>query len=98
MGKKKRKNKKRINEETDNFGTCVLYCKDCNYEFELEWDLIFAIQESTHGYVGFHLEDVMIDCPKCHEIISTSSKDEGHLANTKKTEKNATIEDIDLPF
>lgn len=98
MGKKKRKNKRIITEVTDDYGNCVFYCKDCNYEFELDWELIFAIQESTHGYVGFQLDDVMIDCPKCHEIISTSSKDEGHLSNTKKTNKNVTIEDIELPF
>ena len=50
MGKKKRK--KRIVKETEDFGTCVLHCKDCDYEFEMDWETIFAIQECTHGSIG----------------------------------------------
>ncbi|WP_096201864.1 hypothetical protein [Bacillus sp. FJAT-45350] len=96
MGKEKKK--KCIVEETEDFGICVLYCKDCNYTFEIDWETIFAIQECTHGYVGFHLDDVMIECPKCHKFISNSTNDDHHLTDTKKPKRNITIEDNELPF
>ncbi|MBB5172616.1 hypothetical protein [Texcoconibacillus texcoconensis] len=98
MGKKKRKNKKRFNE-TEDFGTCVLYCKECNYEFEVDWETIFEIQECTHGYVGFHLNDVFIDCPKCHVTISDKFEDDNILTDSKKSNQNITLKDNgELPF
>ncbi len=94
MGKKRWK--KRIVKETEDFGTCVLHCKDCDYKFEMEWETIFAIQECTHGYVGYHLNDVFIDCPKCHEIISDNFEDEHILPNESKTKPKKTLDE--LPF
>lgn len=97
MGRKKRK--KRAIKETEDFGTCELYCKDCDFEFEMDWETIFAIQECTHGYVGYHLNDVFISCPKCHEIISSNS-DRDHLPDTTKSKPSKTIleDDDELPF
>lgn len=93
MSKKKRK--KRIVKETEDLGTCVLDCKNCNYKFEMDWEKIFAIQECTHGYVGFHLNDLFIDCPKCHKVISGESEGDYLLPNSMKTN---TVEDDELPF
>ncbi|MFA9558485.1 hypothetical protein ACERII_14355 [Evansella sp. AB-rgal1] len=97
MGKKKRKNIKKV-EEKEDFGTCELYCKDCDYEFEMDWEDIFDIQECTHGYVGFHLNDVFIGCPKCGKIITSNSSDENFVSDTKKLKRSKPIEDDELPF
>ncbi|MDQ1147397.1 hypothetical protein QE429_004224 [Bacillus sp. SORGH_AS 510] len=79
--KKKRKNK--TTKESEHLGACVLYCKKCDYEFEMEWVTIFDIQEVTHGYVGMHLNDVYISCPKCKEIISEECDTNYPFANSK---------------
>ncbi|MCT2537167.1 hypothetical protein NC661_05650 [Aquibacillus koreensis] len=100
MGKQKRKMKNKKSEATkEDFGNCVLFCKACNYEFEIEWETIFAIQEVTHGYVGFHLNDVFINCPKCDEIVSDSSDKDYLLPDTKQTKQHSkSIDDYELPF
>ncbi|MBU9713445.1 hypothetical protein [Evansella tamaricis] len=96
MSKKKRK--KRVVQETEDFGTCELYCKDCDYVFEVDWETIFAEQECTHGYVGFYLNDVLIECPKCHKTISGESEGDALVPDTRKTKQNKTIIDDELPF
>lgn len=34
-----------------------------------------AIQEFTHGYVGYHLNNTYICCPKCDEICDNEVKE-----------------------
>lgn len=34
VGKKKRK--KKTIKETEDFGTCELYCKDCDFQFDMD--------------------------------------------------------------
>lgn len=51
-----------------------------------------------NGYVGFHLDDVMIECPKCHKFISNSTNDDHHLTDTKKPKQNITIEENEFLF
>lgn len=101
MGKKKRKLKKKNHEATnEDFGTCVLYCKACDYEFEEDWETIFAIQEGTHGYVGFHLNDVFMTCPKCDQMVSDKSEDDALLPHTKNANQKQSIRSTDdkIPF
>jgi formylmethanofuran dehydrogenase subunit E len=86
MGNKKRKNK--TTKESEHLGACVLYCKKCDYEFEMDWVTIFDIQEVTHGYVDMHLNDLYISCPKCDEIISEESDIIPSLHDTKNTKQN----------
>ena len=33
------------------------------------------IQECTHGYVGYHLNNTFISCPKCDEIFDDEIKE-----------------------
>ncbi|MBM7649269.1 hypothetical protein JOC78_002222 [Bacillus ectoiniformans] len=66
--KNQRKQRKKKQKKED-FGTCSFYCKPCQYEFEVEWETIWELQELTHGFVGFHTEDSFISCPKCHELV-----------------------------
>lgn len=80
--------KKKTDKPREDFGTCTFYCKACDYAFEMEWETIFEIQEMTHGYIGYHLNDVFINCPKCDEII---------LEDNRPIKSNALI-DEDLLF
>jgi 5-methylcytosine-specific restriction endonuclease McrA len=95
MGKKRRKKKKDTSNVIEDFGTCELYCKDCDYTFEIEWETIFSIQECTHGYVGFDLNDVFIDCPKCGKIVTDN---DSTLSDTSSTKQNSMHWDDELPF
>ena len=88
MVKKKKKSKQKKKED---FGSAELYCAKCNYKFEVEWETIWAIQECTHGYVGYHLNDTFISCDKCGEIFG----DEEHLDVSKSV---PIITDDELPF
>jgi hypothetical protein len=56
---------------------------------------IFDIQEVTHGYVGMHLHDVYISCPKCDEIIS---EEYDIIPSIQDTKKNKIPIDHELPF
>ena len=62
-----RKKKKMKLEEVD-YGSMEFYCKQCKYTFQIDWATIWDIQESTHGFVGLHINDTFISCPKCDEI------------------------------
>jgi Fe2+ or Zn2+ uptake regulation protein len=64
MKKKKKKSKQ---TQKEDFGSAEFYCAKCDYKFEVDWETIRAIQECTHGYVGFHLNDTFICCEKCGE-------------------------------
>ncbi|WEG11160.1 hypothetical protein PU629_13380 [Pullulanibacillus sp. KACC 23026] len=74
--KKEQKKLKKTAEEKEDFDTCSFYCKTCDHKFELEWEIIFEIQECTHGYVGYHLNDVFINCPKCDRIVTEEPDEE----------------------
>ncbi|CAH2716685.1 hypothetical protein BACCIP111895_03873 [Neobacillus rhizosphaerae] len=88
MGKKKKKSK-RIQKE--DFGSAEFYCAKCDYTFEVDWETIWDIQECTHGYVGFHLNDTYISCEKCDELIDSEE--------TVEVKKSAQfITDDELPF
>jgi hypothetical protein len=69
IGKGRKKSNRKKKTAQEDFGTCSFYCRDCDYEFEVEWGTIWAIQECTHGYVGFHTNDTYIFCPKCEKIV-----------------------------
>ena len=58
-----------------DFGSIELYCKHCDYTFEIDWETIWEIQESTHGYVGHYLNDTFISCSKCDEIFGDEEKE-----------------------
>ncbi len=67
---KKRKNQHLTKRKNEDFGTYDFYCQPCDYHFEMDWEDIWAIQEVTHGYVGFHTNDTFISCPKCDKVVS----------------------------
>ncbi|TLS38605.1 hypothetical protein [Pseudalkalibacillus caeni] len=72
MGKKRKTSKKKQQKQED-FGTCEFFCTNCDHTFEVEWITIWEIQESTHGYVGFHTFDTYIACPICNEIVENDN-------------------------
>ena len=74
MGKKKKKSKQKQKEE---FGSAEFYCSKCEYRFEVDWETIWSIQECTHGYVGYHLNDTFISCEKCGEPCVDEEVSEG---------------------
>ncbi|MHB9145743.1 MAG: hypothetical protein ACYC5Y_10470 [Symbiobacteriia bacterium] len=37
----------------------------------MPWETIFAIQECTHGYVGFDVSQDYLACPRCGEPGTT---------------------------
>lgn len=86
MGKKKKVKKV-------EYGHAELYCKHCKYTFEMPWEIIWDIQECTHGYVGYHLDDTYISCPKCGEIC-----DNDQLEEIPKENRISQIPSDDLPF
>ncbi len=59
--------RKHNDKRNEDLGACLFYCEHCRFEFEVEWIDIFAQQEATHGFVGFHLHEEYIACPKCGE-------------------------------
>ncbi|TYS17809.1 hypothetical protein FZC78_08115 [Rossellomorea vietnamensis] len=67
MGRKKKRRQKE--EEAKDSGAREFHCNRCDLKFEVEWEDIFMIQELTHGYVGFHINDTFISCPQCDEIV-----------------------------
>lgn len=92
MGKKK---KKRKQSQKEDFGSAEFYCANCDYRFEIDWETIWDIQECTHGYVGYHLNDTFISCEKCGELI----KDEETVEVKKpSTTPSQFISDDELPF
>ncbi|WHY87063.1 hypothetical protein QNH39_04155 [Neobacillus novalis] len=88
MGKKRNKSKQKQKKE---FGSAEFYCSKCDYKFEVDWETIWAIQECTHGYVGYHLNDTFISCEKCGEICG----DEEKIEISKPV---PMITDDELPF
>lgn len=87
MGKKKKKKKVQIVD----YGTAEFYCRHCNYNFKIDWETIWDIQEHTHGYVGYHLNNTFISCPKCDEVCVDEE-----IAEVES--KVNFISDGDLPF
>lgn len=64
--KRERPKRKRA-EAGEDLGSLILCCAQCRLPFELAWETIFAIQESTHGYVGFDVSQDYLACPRCGE-------------------------------
>nr|WP_263323559.1 hypothetical protein [Neobacillus sp. Marseille-Q6967] len=62
------KKKKQKKGKKEDYGSAEFYCRHCDYKFEMDWETIWWFQECTHGYVGYHLNDTFISCPKCNEI------------------------------
>jgi Fe2+ or Zn2+ uptake regulation protein len=89
---KKNKNKKKV--EKEDYGSVEFYCKHCDYTFEIDWETIWDIQECTHGYVGYHLNDTFISCPKCDKICG----DEEDEVIPKVKRAVHILSDDDLPF
>lgn len=85
MGKKKKS--KHIAKE--DFRSVEVHCLKCNYTLEVDWETIWDIQECTHGYVGYHLNDTFISCEKCGELINE---------NEEPVPRIQQITDNDLPF
>ena len=84
--------KKKNSTVEKELGSCSFYCKNCDIEFEIDWSDIFELQEMTHGYVGYDLNNLYISCPKCGEYINEEN-------NKKDIELNPDyIPDKDLPF
>lgn len=51
---------------TDDFGCRECYCPDCDHPFSVSWQMIFDLQECTHGYVGYeYFHEEFIACPQC---------------------------------
>lgn len=73
MGKKKKKVKK---SNKIDYGSVEFHCPKCNYHFKIAWETIWSIQECTHGYVGYHLQDTFISCDKCGSIVSEETNTE----------------------
>jgi hypothetical protein len=46
------------------------YCRHCDFKFEIDWETIWDIQDCTHGYVGYYLNDTFISCPKCDKVCT----------------------------
>ncbi|MFY0545658.1 hypothetical protein [Brevibacillus sp. H7] len=59
----KKKKQKQILEE---FGSMKSYCPNCDHTFSVPWQIIFDLQECTHGYVGYeYFHEEFIACPRC---------------------------------
>lgn len=86
---KKKKNHKQ--KQREDFGSVEFHCKKCDYKFKVDWETIWAIQECTHGYVGYHLNDTFISCEKCGEICT--DEDDIEVKSTVRSR-----EDDELPF
>lgn len=76
------------------------YCPKCDYKFEVDWETIWDIQECTHGYVGFHLNDTFISCDKCGEICSDDDESVKTIEDyaPKPTKSTKNLDDYELPF
>ncbi|MFJ5718204.1 hypothetical protein [Neobacillus sp. NPDC093127] len=92
MGKKK---KKRKQSQKEDFGSAEFYCTKCDYRFEIDWETIWDIQECTHGYVGYHLNDTFISCEKCGELIEDEETMEVKKPSVTPSQ---FISDETLPF
>ncbi|PLT29625.1 hypothetical protein [Peribacillus deserti] len=73
---KSKKRKQKQKQKKKEFGTASFYCRQCDYHFEIDWETIWDIQESTHGYVGFHLNDTFISCDKCGVVVTEEEEPE----------------------
>ncbi|WP_240620102.1 hypothetical protein [Peribacillus acanthi] len=71
-----RKRKPVTKKKKEDFATCSFYCKHCDYNFDIEWETIWGIQECTHGYVGFHTNDTYVDCPKCSQTVNDNDEED----------------------
>jgi transcription elongation factor Elf1 len=88
MGKKKKKSK---HNQKEDFGKAEFYCAKCYHRFEIDWETIWDIQEATHGYVGYHLNDTFISCEKCGELCVDEEIEE-------ERKPARLITDDELPF
>jgi predicted RNA-binding Zn-ribbon protein involved in translation (DUF1610 family) len=61
-----KKCKKTIKED---YGTTRFFCEPCQHHYEVDWEMIWNIQESTHGYIGYDNSDVYMNCPKCGKVV-----------------------------
>ncbi|OLS38302.1 hypothetical protein BTR22_07400 [Alkalihalophilus pseudofirmus] len=52
-------------KQSISLGSYEFHCCHCDIVFEVEWEQIMELQELTHGFAGFHVNDVYIECPKC---------------------------------
>ncbi|KGA96753.1 hypothetical protein BALCAV_0214450 [Alkalihalobacillus alcalophilus ATCC 27647 = CGMCC 1.3604] len=80
-----------VKRKKEDYGSVELYCEKCNYHFEMEWEMIWDIQECTIGFIGYQLNDTFISCEKCGSIISEETD-----IDTNKT--TPFVSDSDLPF
>jgi hypothetical protein len=74
-GKKGKNTKRKKKEKKGDHGSMSFHCQHCDYDFEVEWETIWDIQECTHGYVGYHTNDVYISCPKCDRVVNDDDDD-----------------------
>lgn len=65
MAGKKHKRHKKSKREVPDLGSADFDCPQCGHRFEVPWLEIFELQEMTHGFVGFELQNEYIACPKC---------------------------------
>jgi hypothetical protein len=85
----KKRRKKSTKEE---LGYASFYCEGCEKEFDVSWYDIFSMQEGTHGYVSYFIEQEYIGCPKCGENVNETN----HEGNPKQP--SDCIPDDKLPF
>jgi Fe2+ or Zn2+ uptake regulation protein len=93
---KKRRGKKAKKAKQEDFGKAEFYCSNCGHHFEMDWERIWDIQELTHGYAGYHLNDTYISCEKCNHMISEDDQP-FHKTNAIESSKMITG-DVELPF
>ncbi|QNF29958.1 hypothetical protein [Metabacillus elymi] len=94
MSMKRKKKNGRKQNKVEHFGTSSFHCKLCAINFEVSWLDIFSIQDVTHGFVGFQLQDEYISCPKCGGNANEDSADEQQLYINNQD----FISDDNLPF
>lgn len=57
--------RKRPKHEVPDLGSAEFECPKCGHCFEVPWLEIFELQEMTHGFVGFEIQNEYIACRKC---------------------------------
>ncbi len=65
------RHKRKRRSRAEDLGELMLYCPPCQLDFGMPWETIFAIQECTHGYVGFDVSQDYLACPRCGEPGTT---------------------------
>lgn len=59
------KKRKRREPKVPDLGSADFECPSCRHSFSMPWLEIFELQEMTHGFVGFELQNEYVACPKC---------------------------------